>query len=83
MGLARDVEIDVLDSSGKGLATLKDREQADTQEGAEDPDDAHRDPAGKEGLAEDVARAIKRHGPEDQECQRLRDGFCQRKFICV
>lgn len=71
VGFAGDVKIDALDCPGKGLATLEDREYADSQERAEDPDDADRNPAGKELLAEDVAGTIEGHGPENEERKSL------------
>jgi len=70
--LAGDIQVDVLDSAREGLAALKDGEEADANEGAEDPDDAHSDPASEELLAEDVASAVEGHRPEDQERKRLK-----------
>lgn len=69
--LARDVEEHVLDSAAEGLAALPDREQTDTEEGTEDPDDTDSNPAGEELLAEDVAGAVERHGPKNQEAEGL------------
>ena len=65
--LARNIEIDELASSSQRLAPFEDGEQADGEEGAEDPDDADRDPAGKEWLAKNICRPVHGHGPEDQE----------------
>ena len=57
----------VLEGAEQRRAALKDREEADGDEGAEDPQDADGDPPGEEGLAEDVAAAVQREGPEDEE----------------
>ncbi|KAL9116362.1 MAG: hypothetical protein Q9187_007115, partial [Circinaria calcarea] len=47
------------------------------QRAAEQPEDPHNHPAGKEAPAEDVPRAIERHGPEDEQRERedAREGF--------
>lgn len=72
--LSCDVLDEELEGAGERLAALKDGEQADAEEGAEDPDDADHDPAGEELLGEDVAGAVHGHGPDDEEGEGLGEG---------
>jgi hypothetical protein len=51
----------------QALSAFPERIHADGEGGAHEPDDADNDPAGEEGLAEDVAGAVEGHGPEDEE----------------
>lgn len=67
-----DILVDKLAGSRQCLAALPDGEETDTEERAEDPDDADGDPAGEEGLAEDVAGSIHGHGPKDEESKGLK-----------
>lgn len=49
---------------------LPERIQPHAEGAAKQPQYAHNHPAGEETLAEDVPRAIERHGPQDQKCER-------------
>lgn len=69
---AADVQVDAPDGPRKRFAAFKDREETHAQKGAEDPDDAHRDPASEKRLAEDVTGAVHGHWPQNQEGQCLR-----------
>ena len=71
MLLAGDIPVDGLKSMRKCLPAFKDGEETNTEEGAEDPDNTHGDPAGEERFAEDIARAIHRHRPQNKECKSL------------
>lgn len=70
MLLARDIQIDRPERMPHGPLSFPQREQADTAEREEHPHDADDDPAGEEGLAEDVRAGVHGYGPEDEE----RDG---------
>ncbi len=70
--LAGDVEEDELEGVEKGAAALIDGEETDRTERAEDPDDANCDPAGEEGLGENVAAAVHGHRPKNEEGKAVR-----------
>lgn len=65
--LAGDIKIDSLERSSEVLASLKDREETDCNERADEPHDAYNNPSREKLLAEDVASAVHGHRPEDQE----------------
>jgi hypothetical protein len=80
-GLLLSGEIQIHGANGvrHAAATLPQREEDDAKRGAEQPEDADDDPAAEEGFAEDVAGAVHRHGPEDQQAQSHDD--CQRAGV--
>jgi hypothetical protein len=63
--LASNIQKDGLNSVGACMPAFPKRINANASTGTEEPKDAHRHPASKEGFAEDVARSIHRHRPKN------------------
>ncbi|KAI9744047.1 MAG: hypothetical protein M4579_007704, partial [Chaenotheca gracillima] len=62
--LAGEILEDATKSPGHSMTALPKREDSDARRAEEQPQDADADPAGEEGLAEDVAGTVEGHGPE-------------------
>lgn len=74
--LTRDILEDSHDIVLQRVPALEERVHTNHEDGHEEPQDTNDDPAGEEFLAENVARAVHGHGPEDQECESENDGHC-------
>nr|POE79974.1 upf0658 golgi apparatus membrane protein [Quercus suber] len=71
---AGDVAPDGAQRARTGATALPERVEADAEAAAEEPEDADGDPAGEEGLAEDVAGAVHGHRPDDEQGDGQEDG---------
>jgi hypothetical protein len=74
MILPPHIENHGLDGMRHRLAALPEREQPHAERAAEQPQNAHSDPACEKALTKDIPRAVQRHGPENEEDQRHGDG---------
>lgn len=68
--LARQIRPHASKVPRQALSALPKRVHTHSQRGAQEPDNADNNPAAEELLAEDVACAVERHGPEDEEHER-------------
>jgi len=76
MLLARDIEVDGLDSKPKIVSSLKHRENAHAAKGTDEPHDANDNPSCEELLGEDVTGAIHWHWPENEKSESEDDRHC-------